>query len=166
MIALSDYIDDYAEVRAALGVTDLELPDETLELSMYARTLQIALSSTTGTFSGTTGSLISIYDALSVLPTPDAGQELMLFLIKEYALYVVAESLLPTLGMFATRRLSDGKAAGERFSGHDLSEKTVAEQIRARLSSLASQLNEHMGVAVESPMLLVLAQPEDRVTTA
>lgn len=166
MITLSDYIDDYAEVRAVLGVTELELPDEVLDLATYARSLQIALYSTTGVFSGTSGSLAGIYDVLNALPTPTDAEEQMLFLIKEYALYTVAETLLPVLGMFATKRLSDGKASLERFSGKDMSEKTVPDQIRDRLSSLASRIGEQMGTAAASPTLIVRAEPEDRVTAA
>ena len=163
MIDLTEYT-SYAEVRAVLGVSIYELPDATLALDMFTQRLQTRLRSTTGTFGATTGSLITIFDALSALSSPTADEEDMLFLIRQYALYLVAENCLTGLSLFALKSESDGKTTQTRFSP-EATFKDVAAAVRQQLNSLAAQLDETLTGAGFSLPLLSRAEPAvDRVT--
>lgn len=163
MIALTEYT-SYAEVRAVLGVSIYELPDATLGLEMFSRALQTRLRSTTGTFGTTTGSLITIFDTISALPSPTDDEEDFLFLIKQYATYIVAEACLTGLSLFALKTESDGKTTQTRFSA-EATFRDVAMQVRQQLNSLAAQLDEELtGVVITLPLLSRVEPNIDRVT--
>ena len=170
MITLSAYA-TAEEVRQALGITDLEFPDASLTTASYTRALQRALSSITGSFVGsttTTGTLIDIFEALSDIVSPTADEELMLFLIKDFAVLTLAVEILPTLSMIATRRLSDGKASVERFTTGEVDSQSVSERVRAKYNSIISNIQAALGTAATAaiPILIVRAEPDDVVTTA
>lgn len=165
MISLLDYT-SYEEVRAALGVSEYELSDDTLSLNLYTQTLQIRLRTMTGTFGATTGSLVAIFDVLSLLPSPTAAQEDMLFLIKQYATYVVAEVCLTGLSLMALKSESDGKTVQTRFSA-EATFKDVAANIRQQLNSLSGMLTESLGGDASTSSLPFFSKVEpdiDRVT--
>lgn len=165
MIALTEYT-SYAEVRAVLGVSVYELPDDTLALDMFSRGLQSRLRAVTGTFGATTGSLITIFDVLFAEASPTDDEEDMMFLIQQYALYVVAEACLTGLSLFALKTESDGKTTQSRFSA-EATFKDVAMAVRQQLNSLSAQLDESLtGTAATSALpLLSRAEPDiDRVT--
>lgn len=147
-----------------LGVSIYELPDATLALEMFNRALQTRLRSMTGTFGATAGSLITIFDALSAIENPTDDEEDFLFLIKQYATYIVAEACLTGLSLFALKTESDGKTTQTRFSA-EATFKDVAMQVRQQLNSLAAQLDEELTGAVITLPLLSRTDPDiDRVT--
>ena len=166
MIYITDYI-NYAEVRAVLGVSVYELSDDTLALPMYSQILQTRLATTTGTFGSTTGSLITIYDTLNALPSPTDDQENFLFLIRQFAIYVVAESCLPGLSLLALKSESDGKTTQTRFSA-EATFKDVALNVRQQLASLSGRIDQTLSSGSSATLpILSRGEPEvDRVTNA
>ena len=164
MISVTDYM-EYAEVRAVLGVSIYELPDDTLALNMYAQTLQTRLAMTTGTFSGTTGSLMAIYDTINALASPTSDQENFMFLVRLFAIYVVAEACLPGLSLLALKSESDGKTTQTRFSA-EATFKDVAMNVRQQLNSLSGRIDQTLnsGASVVLPTVSRTPPSFDRVT--
>lgn len=140
MITLTRYL-TFDEVRAALGLSIYELTDDTLGLAMYARTLQLRLRAVTGSFGGATGSLITFYEALRIKTPLTEAEEDFYALIRQYAVYVVAEACLPGLSLLAMKTESDGKTTQTRFSA-DATFKDVAMNVRQTLNSLSAQIEQ------------------------
>lgn len=162
MTAILDYT-SYAEVRAVLGVSEYELSDTTLALSMYGRYLGSRLRSTSGTFETYTGTVEEIYEELSDIASPTPAQSNFIDLIKQYALYIVAEACLSGLSLFALKQESDGKATQTRFSA-EATFKDVASNIRQQLESCVSLISESLGVTdLALPMIGVITPATDRV---
>ena len=143
MITLTDYT-SYAEIRAILGVSIYELADETLALPLFTQVLHTRLRSTAGTFQGTTGSLTALFEELSGVLDPTEAQEDFIILIKQYASYVVAETCLTGLSLFAPKQVADGKSSETRFSS-EATFKDVATSIRQELSRLSGKIAEQLG---------------------
>lgn len=162
MLSITRYI-TYDEVRAALGLSIYELTDDTLDLPMYARTLQLRLRATTGTVSSITGSLIAIYDGLKLKSPLTADEEDFLLLVRQYAVYVVAEACLPGLSLLALKSESDGKTTQTRFSAESTF-KEVAMNVRQTLNSLAAQIEQAMGGMTTVLPLVNRTTPVDVVT--
>lgn len=163
MITLTEYT-TYAEVRAVLGVSAYELPDDVLALPNYTRALFTKLYATTGTFGSVTGSLVDIFDALSVNASPTAEEEHMLSLIQQFATHVVAEACLSGLSLLVMKTESDGEAIQTRFS----SEATfgdVAKNVRQQITGLLSQIDSALGAETYVLPLLAAIQPVTDVVT-
>ena len=166
MLSLYQYV-TYEEIRGVLGVSEYELTNDTLDLPMYARTLQLRLTATTGTFDGTTGSLLDIYTALlAVTPPLSISQENMKALIQQYAVYVVAEACLSGLSLLALKSETDGKTSQSRFSA-EATFRDVAMNIRQMLNSLAGQIEQALtgtSATAALPLLNRVAPATDVVT--
>ena len=163
MIELTDFL-ELSEIRAALGVSEYELSDETLALPMYARGLERILRSTEGTVGAQTGSLLALYDALS--GSTDEDELYFVDQIKQLAVYAVAESCLTGISLFAAKSTSDGKATETRFSS-EATFKDVASNIRAQLATIMNDINIAVGnaAATGAGTLIMRASPSIDVVT-
>lgn len=107
----------YAEVRAALGVSDEELADTALALPMYEKALR-------ADFDDISLTLIDTFNTVNALSSPTSAQSRFLAAVHLFATYSVAKHLTSTLPMFSPRSVEDGKARMERFN--DPYQKTIA----------------------------------------
>lgn len=113
MLNLTDYT-TYDEVRAILGVSDEELDDEVLGLPLIALGLE-------GELDDVTPILIPKYDELRVKKDTGTALEPMeqrlLNVTQVFAAYAVAKNMMASETRFALKKITDGKASMERFSG-------------------------------------------------
>jgi hypothetical protein len=95
----------YEEVRAAIGVSEEELPDAVIGLPMYLQSLLLDLDEIHEDVDTT-------YVALT--GTLDADEQRFQRLVQLFATYSVARTLLTGLDLFAPKRIQDGRAELER----------------------------------------------------
>lgn len=163
MIILTEYL-TYAEVRAVLGLSIYELPDETLELALYTRALRKKLQGITGTVGAITGTLVTIFDGLSNLLEPTAEEEDMLDLIKQISVYTVAEACLESLPLIALKSETDGKSTQVRALDANTF-KALQDQIRIKLQGLVTEATVAVGGTTGSyPWVTRVAPLTDVVT--
>lgn len=160
---LLDYT-TYEDVRAALGVNDDELEDETLALSVYSSGLKEDLYDVST-------SLTSTYRQIEAKAEGDRTEnEARVYeLTQLFATYSVAKQVGTALPMFSPRSLSDGKASMSRFSGEPYKEvlKGLSEQydlFRGRLARALDDLSSSVGVVTQRTMLSVSSPAYDPVT--
>lgn len=106
-MSLIDYT-SYDAVRAALGVTDEELEDDTLSLQLYEDHLKSDLDDISYDLDG-------VHVTLLATPVLTAAEERFMMASRLFATYSVAKTLTVTLPMFGPRSVEDGKAKVERF---------------------------------------------------
>jgi hypothetical protein len=110
MTQLTTYV-NFDEVRAILGVDDTEIPDETLNLSIYVAALSEEL-----------GSISDSLDAdFLLLKDTEAGsltseQTKLYQATTTFCTYSLAKQVAESLSMTAFKTLSDGKASVARFN--------------------------------------------------
>lgn len=120
----------YAEIRAALGVSDEELSDVTLALPLYEEALRADLDDISLT-------LISTYTTVKAEVTPTDAQSRLLSAVHLFATYSVAKHLTAALPLFSPKSVEDGKARVERFN--DPYKKTI-ESINSEYDRWQSRL--------------------------
>lgn len=154
MLVLSDFfVPD--EVRAVLGVSVDELDDQTLDLDVYARHLEIELSQLGQ-------NLLTDYSTASIAPSPTPADQQLVDLVKQFALYCVAEIVADSSPNFSPRNIADGKAG---FIRHGDSYKDVLERVSSRLRQTAERLKVAYSVylggsaATTLPTFLVVSTP-------
>lgn len=94
------------EIRAALGVSDEELENATIELGDYYRLLLIDLDEIAD-------DLATQYEALT--GSLSAAQARFQRRVQVFATYSVARVLVTSLPLFAPKRVQDGRAEQERI---------------------------------------------------
>ena len=99
---------DYASVRAVLGVSDDDLDDATLALSLYSDDLTQSLEDVAIDIEAT-------YATTKAKITPTAQETRFLTACRLFATYAVAKTLTAALPLFAAKDVTDGKAAVGRF---------------------------------------------------
>lgn len=114
MDPITDYILSYADVRAALGLAVKELPDDTIKLPLFALQVEAYLDSIYT-------HLRDIYKALVAQEqegtTPLTKTERKIVgLVKVISTYVAAYVAAPNVKAYGLKRITDGKAEGERFA--------------------------------------------------
>lgn len=101
----------YDEIRAILGVSQLELEDATLALGLYERLLEEDLIATND-------GLIAQYDTVAAIAegsrTPT--QQKYYDVIQLFSAYSTARHLLSSLQYFAANQITDGRAAEQRVA--------------------------------------------------
>jgi hypothetical protein len=107
-MALTDYT-SYAEVRAILGVNDLEVADTLLALPFYSEIINAELTDINDT-------LPSLYAAAVIEPTPTVFQSKLVSYTRLFSTYATAKTLTTSLPLFSPRAIEDGKARLERFN--------------------------------------------------
>lgn len=129
MLSLSDFFTP-DEVRAALGVSNLELEDATLDLDMYPRHLEIELLQYGQ-------NIISDFHTAGSLPAPTAADQLFTSLVKQFSLYSVAVLVAESSPNFSPRNITDGKGG---FIRHSDSYKEVLARVTARMQQAGDRL--------------------------
>lgn len=125
---LTDYT-TYAEVRAVMGVSDIELPDSQLELPLYLTKLQADLDSIDDRINGLYENLLEgDEDAL------DPGEMKFIRAVQVFAPYAVGRGASSFVSMSGLKRIEDGKAKAERFANSfgDMLQGIVSEYYKWR----------------------------------
>ncbi len=157
---LIDYT-SYDNIRAALGVSDDDLPDTVLSLSLYEGVL-------TQEFESVDLTVETLYATTEALASPTAEEIRFLSACDMFATYAVAKQLTASLPLFAARQMTDGKAQVSRF---DNPYKDVITQVigqydaaKARLMSTFAVLNSSTAPVVAKTYFAVLSPSVDPVT--
>jgi hypothetical protein len=95
-------------VRAALGVEALEIDDATLNLATYSTPMMEALYEISDTL--TTDYATAVADT-----SPAALTSRFRDLVEAYSTYVVAELAIPSIPLFAPRKIQDDRTNMERI---------------------------------------------------
>lgn len=119
-----------AEIRAVLGVSDLELSDATLSLPLYYRHLLSELD-------GLGLTLADDYKSLSQLLSPTSEQARFVRATAQFSVYAVAKYLTGSLPNFAPKQIGDGKASMTR---HLDAYRAVTEQVETQYALARKQL--------------------------
>jgi hypothetical protein len=134
---LTDYT-TYNDVRAALGVSEEDIPDEVLSLNLYGDTL-------TQEFEEISLTLESTYISTIALPTPTDIEVRFISACSLFAAYSVAKQLTAAMPLFAAKQVTDGKAQVSRF---DNPYKDVIAQVTAQYEKARSRLVAAYGLIV------------------
>lgn len=160
---ITDYT-TYEDVRATLGVNDMELEDNTLALEVYSLGLQENLNEISP-------DLESTYRDIKTSDEENRSPEetRVYRLTRLYATLSVARLLSPALPMFSPKSLSDGKATMSRFSGEPYEKvlKRIAEQhdlYRGRLEAALEDLTSSITSPIEFTALRTVGIAYDPVT--
>lgn len=102
----------YDEVRSALGVNDLELPDRVLGLPVYEMGLVREVSRLSTSLNAAFSSVSSKTPA-----TRTAAEKALYDAMRLFSVYTVAKQVGVALPTFAPKEVSDGKASVSRFAG-------------------------------------------------
>ena len=115
----------YNEVRATLGVSSLELDDDTLALPIYYDNLVLDFADVSEQLQA------KVDEVAAKLPADRSALEEKFYkLSRMFACYSVSKHCLTSLSAIALKRTTDGKAEGERFPFAE----AVAEGIRHNAS--------------------------------
>lgn len=102
------------EVRAVLGVSDVELSDTTLSLPIFESMWQMLLFDI---YAGLPDLLDDIKDRLSTDPSSVTSTEKQLLeTVKVFSAYATSKVFLSNAQMFTPKRVTDGRAEVERFA--------------------------------------------------
>lgn len=151
----------YDDIRAALGVSDEELGDETLALQLYEDTLLADLEDISLDLPDT-------YATVSAEATPTAVQSRFLREVRSFSTYAVARQLLPGLPMFGVKSVEDGKARMERFAeAYRATTKTVNDEYdkcKNRLTQALASVSISGTVSVSRSYMSVVSPVSDPIT--
>lgn len=102
------------EIRAVLGVSDLELSDDTLNLPIFE---SLWLSELSDIYSGLPALIDDIIIKQSTNPpTASALETQLLETVKVFSAYATSKNFLSNAQLFTPKRITDGKASVERFA--------------------------------------------------
>lgn len=130
-MALIDYT-TYDEVRATLGVSGTELPDTVLSQEQWALLLKFNLEDVST-------DLPTSYTTISALPSGSrsAAEQRVYELVRLFASYTTANTLLTSLSMFSVERLTDGRAEFQRVNDPYTDTR---EAVKAMLATIRKKL--------------------------
>jgi len=134
MLKVTD-VSTFAEIRAALGIDDVELPDNVLELEMYRLNLNAEIQAVDSTLEA---KFVVVKDIVEASRTTD--QQGLFIATSLFALYAVALHLTESLPIFSPKTISDGKANISRYSDSPYKETIAA--IKARYAARKTALEE------------------------
>lgn len=164
-MTLTDYT-SYEDVRAALGVTDIELEDSTLSLEVYSSGLEEDLYDVSA-------NLVTTYKGVTAKADEDRTEkEARVYrLVRVFATYSAAKLLGTSLPMFGPRSVSDGKASMSRFSSDPYKDvlKRLSEQYdlsRGRLIRALDDLSSSTTDVTLQTVMLRVSSAYDPVTDA
>lgn len=126
---LTDYT-TYNDVRAALGVSEEDIPDAVLSLNLYGDML-------TQEFEEISLTIESDYLTTIALPIPTDTEVRFISACSLFATYSVARQLTAAMPLFAAKQVTDGKAQVSRF---DNPYKDVIAQVTAQYEKARSRL--------------------------
>lgn len=156
-MAITTYIPSFNDVRALLGVSIKELKDATIGLPVYEFQLESKLDDLHPVIVDKYAELLAKKQAAEEHPDDPAYPPLtkterkMVGATQVYSAYQTAMLLVISLPIFAAKRLTDGKAEGERVT-------TAFDNIKAELQSALDSIGdellgilEDLGETVEIP---------------
>lgn len=140
-MALTSYC-DLEEIRAALGVGDVELSDAVLNLPVYEIGLVRELTKVSGTLPAAFSTCSNIAEE-----TRTDAQQALLNAVREFSVYCVAKQSGVSLGNFAPKDIGDGKATVSRFSDSPYRDTLVRIEgmYATTKDSLLAALNAYSG---------------------
>ena len=140
-MALTAYC-ELDEVRAALGVNDLEIADSVLNLPVY----EIGLVRELNKISTSLPAAFSTASNISEEIRPDPAQALV-DAVRLFSVYAVARQVGVSLGVVAPKDIGDGKATVSRFSDSPYRDTLdrIEKMYLAVRSSLADALSTYAG---------------------
>lgn len=118
------------EVRAALGVSEEEISDETLGLPVFSTDLDEALLEVHE-------GVLPAWAALPDVDTRTADEKRFAALVSMYATYAVASHLLSSSPNFSFLKVADGRASAERAAD---AVETLRGNIAAMLARVRARL--------------------------
>lgn len=116
----------YAEVRAALGVSEEEISDQTLELQIYETLLIEDLADLNA-------GVLPAWEALPAEESRTAEQARFAALVHLYSTYAVAYRLTDNVELFGFIKMSDGRASAER-------PKEAFAKLRANIEAMLTRI--------------------------
>jgi hypothetical protein len=124
---LTDYTDPDT-IRRLLGVSHMELEDETIQLPMHELLVEQALEALGSGY-------LPLYQTVAVIApeTRTADQRRYYEVIRLYSAASAAKSFIPALAMFSFKSLSDSKASVTR---QDNAEKALQGHMDSLLSTM------------------------------
>lgn len=141
---LTDYT-TYADIRAALGVSEEELEDATLDLDLHLTLLEDGVDQLSPT-------LLAYWAALPDTLSSDQAKFAALF--KLYCTYAVAFNLLNSAELFGFLKVADGRASTERvpeaYKSLRLGVTGMYQRVKARM--LAAYLVLAPAAVVATPV--------------
>ena len=151
----------YDDVRAALGVSDQDLGDSTLGLTLYDDALAMELAAVSPTIE-------TLFASTSAQPSPTDAEKQLLRATRAFATYVVARELVPAMRMFAVQQVTDSKASMSRFND-PLAQlaKDIEKKYQLAKDALVAALTGVVGQALPSTprqYLYVVSPAYDPVT--
>ena len=159
---VTDYT-TFPEIRAALGVADDELEDETLNLDLYADMLQVELEDIHV-------NLPAAYDIAKAEDTPTEDQRRFVQAAHLFATYAVARQLTTSLPLFSPEQITDGKAAMRRSQDTPFQKVTEAigreyARFRNRLDQMFAVINSTTSTAtVKRSYFGIISPSSDPIT--
>ena len=151
----------YADVRAALGVSEDDLEDATLALALYADMLAVEFEDIALTF-------LTTYADVKAQTTPTDAQTRFLRATRLFSTYALAKQLASTLPLFAAKEVTDSKATTTRFDTQFRETvKSVLDQygrLRNRLSSALDALSAQSTTTVTKTYFAVVSPSSDPIT--
>lgn len=148
---LLDYT-TYEDIRAALGVNDAELTDETLGLALYSSNLAVELDDIGPT-------LADVYDEVRILPEDGRtkAQQRLIDVTRVFATYAVARQCAGSLPMFGPKSISDSKTEVSRFTNdpYKATIKSVGESWSLYRTRVGAALTALASVSPDRPRLKV-----------
>lgn len=157
------------QVRAAIGVSEKELSDETLALDLYGKNLVAELDA----IADNEGALVTEIAVVNAVPEADrtSRQRRLFDAVVLFAPYVVALQLETSAPLFAPKSITDGKAALSRHSESPFKEAfqkcaQYAERFRQSLEKRWAEYQSTTAAAPSAPTLFLASTPTvDPVTS-
>ena len=163
---ITDYT-SYAEIRSAIGLSSVELPDDLLAMEMYQNVLQLRLREV-NLPAGAPGTGLLDSRFLAIVATAESSrsetEQKLYALTRLYATYVVAHEVAMSLSMRAPKQESDGKRTLVRFSPESTYEVT-AGNMKAQVEDLKLQIENIVEAALSIPQLFSAVGPGVNVVT-
>lgn len=138
---------DRDEVRAALGVNSVELPDAVLDLPIYQIGLLRELAKVSPTLPASFSAI-----AAKVEASRTAGEAALYSATRLFSAYAAARQVGVSLGSITPKSVGDGKANVARFS--DSPYKDVLERVGVMLATARAALLDALagGVVQATPL--------------
>ena len=152
----------YDDIRAALGVSDEDLEDVTLELALYANSLQADLEDIDINLPAT-------YTTTKAIVAPSAIEARFLQAANVFATFSVAKQLSSSLPLFAAKQVTDSKAGVSRFDNSPYKEVIASidreyARARNRLAQALAGIGTGTAAATARPYLSVASPASDPIT--
>jgi len=150
-MALTQYC-ELDEVRAALGVNEVELPNAVLNLPVYEIGLVRELSKISASLPAAFSSTLA-----TPLATRTEAQSAFFDAARLFCVYACARQVGVSLGAMAPKSVGDGKASLSRFS--DSPYKDVLARVEAMCSGARENLAEAYGTLTSSTAAVASTVP-------